>query len=130
MSLNSDVYLYETITGDNVLNGYINGRLYVDVAPEDAQYPFVVMMRVKSTPVTSMTADDVMDSELWQLAIWDNSLSYNTIESIADRIRMVLHKSNGPGVIGAIYQGSTRLNEQEGENAYKAVVLEFRLYTQ
>jgi hypothetical protein len=106
--------------------------VFVDAAPSNTQYPFAIITAVSSVPVSNWNADRIMDSELWQVTIWDDDASYSTtLETIADRIRAVVHKAtSGTGVIGAVYEGSVRRSEEEGDRVYKAIILEFRLYTQ
>lgn len=128
--LNSDRWLYTQLTSDTQLSTALGGRVYIDAAPADTQYPLAVIALVASNQVGNLSADKVMDNELWQVVIWGQGSSYSGLESIADRIRTVLHKASGTGVIGAVYEGSRRLSQQEGDVAYKAIVTEFRLYTQ
>jgi hypothetical protein len=130
-ALNADKWLYAKLTGDAQLLTALGGRVYMDIAPQGTQYPLVVMSFVTSTPVTNVTADRIMDNELWQIAIWDNKPSYTGVETIADRIRDVIHKASGTGVIGAVSEGMPqRLIEQDGDVIYKGLLLEFRIFTQ
>lgn len=128
--LNADRWLYSVLTLDAQLQSSLGGRVYVDVAPADTQYPLAVISLIASNQVGNLSADWVMDNELWQIAVWGQGASYSSLETIADRIRSLLHKANGTGVIGTVYEGSRRLSEQEGEIVYKAILMEFRLYTQ
>lgn len=129
-ALNGDRWLYEKLTTDSQLATLLGGRIFVDTAPQDTEYPFAVITAVSSVPVTNFYADRIMDNELWQVAVWDADGSYLTLEPIADRIRAVVHKASGDGVIGATYEGSLRRSEEEGDRVFKAILLEFRLYTQ
>lgn len=128
--LNADRWLYSALTGDAQLVISLAGRIYVDAAPPGTQYPFAVVQNVTSNQVGNLSADRVMDDELWQVTVWCEGPSYLPLEPIADRIRQVLHKSSGTGVIGAVYEGSRRLSEREGEREFKAILSEYRLYTQ
>lgn len=128
--LNADRWLYTQLTSDSHLSTALGGRVYVDAAPADTQYPLAVITMIASNQVGNLSADKVIDNEFWQVVIWGQGASYSSLESIADYIRTVLHKASGTGVIGAVYEGSRRLSEQEGEIVYKAILMEFRLYTQ
>lgn len=128
--LNADRWLYTQFTTDSQLATALGGRVYVDVAPQDTQYPLAIMTFVTARQVGNMSADRVMDDELWQIAIWTDKTSYTELESIADRVRSVIHKASGSGIIGAVYEGERRLVEQDGDIVYKALILEFRLFTQ
>lgn len=125
--LNADRWLYTQLTTDAQLATVLGGRVFVDEAPLNTQYPLAIMTFVAAQQVGNWSADRIMDSELWQIAVWTNQNNYSSIESIADRIRAVLHKASGTGVIGCAFERQLRMSDPEG---YKAVILEFRLYTQ
>ncbi|MEJ5222849.1 MAG: DUF3168 domain-containing protein [Anaerolineales bacterium] len=125
--LNADRWLHTQLTTDSQLATALGGRIYIDIAPQDTQYPMAVMTFIASQQVGNWSADRVMDNELWQIAVWTNQNNYTSIESIADRIRQVLHKSSGTGIIGCAFERQFRMSDPEG---YKAVILEFRLFTQ
>lgn len=132
--LNGDRWLYEKLTKDSQLATSLGGRVFVDAAPQDTEYPFAVIAAVSSVPVTNFCADRIMDNELWQVTLWDDGASYLALESIADRVRAVIHKatstSTATGIVGAVYEGTVRRSEEEGDRVLKAILLEFRLYTQ
>lgn len=125
--LNADRWLYTQLTTDAQLTSALGGRVFVDTAPLGTQYPLAIMTFVAAQQVGNWSADRIMDNELWQIAVWTNQNNYTSIESIADRIRAVLHKASGTGVVGCVFERQTRMSDPEG---YKALVLEFRLYTQ
>lgn len=129
-ALNADKWLYTKLTTDATLITALGGRVYADTAPQGVGYPFAVITAISSLPIANVSADRVMDTELWQVALWTNAPSYNGLEAIADRIRTVLHKASGTGVIGAVYEGMRRMEEREGDVVYKVLILEFRIYTQ
>lgn len=125
--LNADRWLYTQLTTDVQLSTALGGRVFVDMAPLGTQYPLAIMTFVAAQQVGTWSQDRVMDNELWQIAVWTNQENYSGIESIADRIRAVLHKTSGTGVIGCIFERQLRMSDPEG---YRAVILEFRLFTQ
>lgn len=133
-ALNGDRWLFEKLTTDSQLATLLGGRVFVDVAPQDTEYPFAVIAAVSSVPVNNWSADRIMDNELWQVALWDDGASYLALESIADRVRAMVHKAastgSATGVIGAVYEGAGRRSEEEGDRVFKVIILEFRLYTQ
>jgi hypothetical protein len=128
--LNADQWLYTQLTTDSVLAAALDGRVYIDIAGCDT-YPLAVLQQyAMTTQIGNLSNDKVMDSEFWQITVWDNRPSYDRIGSVADRIRSVLHKASGAGVLGAVYQGSQRQAEQEGDVHFRGIVLEFELFTQ
>jgi len=128
--LNADRWLYIQLTTDSQLATELGGRVYMDIAPPDTQYPLAIIAFITARQVSGVSAERVVDSELWQVAIWTDSPKYTAIESIADRVRTVLHKSSGTGVVGAVYEGERRMVEREGDRLYKALILEFRVFAQ
>jgi hypothetical protein len=128
--LNADRWLYERMTTDSQLAALLGGRVYMDVAPQGVQYPLAVITFIASRQIGNLSVDKIMDSELWQIALWTNEPSYTGLEAIADQVRDVLHQSSGTGVIGAVYEDTRRLMEQDGDTLYKSIILEFRLFTQ
>lgn len=125
--LNADRWLYTQLTTDPQLSTSLGGRVFVDMAPLGTQYPLAIMTFVAAQQVGNWSADRIMDNEVWQIAVWMNQDNYTSIESIADRIRAVLHKASGTGIVGCAFERQLRMNDPEG---YKAIILEFRLYTQ
>jgi len=128
--LNADRWLYDKLTTDSQLSAALGGRVYVDVAPQGEQYPLAILTLVTAQQIGNLFADRVMDAETWQVAVWTDKPSYMAIEPIADRIREILHKASGTGVLAAIYQEQRRIAEQDGDKEYKAIILEFKIFTQ
>jgi len=128
--LNADRWLYEQLTTDSQLATALGGRVYMDVAPQGEQYPLAILTLVTAQQISNLSVDKVMDAETWQVAIWSDKPSYTAIEPIADRIREILHKASGTGVLAAIYQEQRRIAEQDGDKEYKAIILEFKVFTQ
>jgi hypothetical protein len=129
-TLNADYWIYTELSNDSHLATYLDDRIYIDLAPQNTQYPLAIITFVSGNQVSNVSAERIMDNELWQVAVWDKQSSYVSIGTIADRIKTVLHKESGTGVIGAVYESERRLAVQEGDIAYKAIILEFRVYTQ
>lgn len=129
-TLAADRWLYTTITGDSVLQAIIGNRVYADVAPQGTAYPVVIITFVSSRHIGNISQDRVYDDELWQITAWDDDPSYATLEQIADRIRAILHKASGSGVIAAVYEGMRRINQIESGRIYKGIVLEVRIFVQ
>lgn len=125
--LTADRWLYETITGDAQLHATLGNRVFVDNAPLGTSYPLAVMTFVTANQISNVSADRVADNELWQVALWTDEPNYTSIESVANRLRAVLHKASGAGVLSCAFETQTRMSDADG---YKAIILEFRLFTQ
>jgi len=128
--LNADKWLYSKMTTDTQLATALGGRVYSEIAPQHTQYPCVVFQQVSSLAIANVSVDPIMDDELWQVRIVVDKPDYTAIETIADRIKAVLHKASGTGVIGCVYEGLQRLSETESGKFYQSIILEFRLFTQ
>ncbi|MEM4406537.1 MAG: DUF3168 domain-containing protein [Candidatus Methanomethylicaceae archaeon] len=125
--LNADRWIFSKLTEDQQLSTALGGRVFSEIAPLDSEYPLSTFTLVSSQQVSNLSSDRIMDTEIWQITIWDNENSYSRIEGIADRIRQVLHKDAGEGVIGCTFERQQRITDHEG---YRGVILEFRLFTQ
>ncbi len=128
--LNADKWLYSQLKNDATLKAVVSSRVYADAAPQKTSYPFITFSQVSTRSVTNFSKDRVMDEELWQVVIWTNLPSYSSLETLADRVRELLHKSSGSGVLSAVFERMQRLEEREGDQIYKALLLEFRIFTQ
>lgn len=128
--LNADRWLYEQLTTDSQLSAALGERVYVDIAPQGEQYPLAILTLVMAQQIGNLFVDKVMDAETWQVAIWTDKPSYTDIEPIVDRIRAILHKASGTGVLAAVYQEQRRMVEQDSDKEYKAIILEFKIFTQ
>lgn len=128
--LTADRWLYEMLTTDSTLATVLGGRVFADVAPEDTAYPLAVISAVSSVPVVNLSAERVMDNELWQVQLITDQADYAALETAAERIRAILHRASGEGVIGCVEAGITRFSEVDNGRVYKHLVMEFRLHTQ
>ena len=129
--LNADKWLTSKLTGDATITALVSTRIYAEQAPLAATYPLITIQQyAASEPLTNVSADAVMDAEQWQVMVVTDKPSYSTLETVADRIRAILHKSTGTGVLACEFTGAQRLAEAVSGANYRAIVLEFRIYTQ
>lgn len=128
-ALNADKWLHQTLSGDTTLMGLISG-VYAEHAPADASYPFAVISLVDGGMVANAYADRIMDNETWQVALINQSASYAGLEGAVDRVRALLHKQKGTGVLACVYSGSRRITEMVSGKVYRQIVLEFQVFTQ
>lgn len=129
MSLTAaDTWLYTTMRDNAALHNSVGDRIYIDQAPEGTAYPMIVISAVASTQESQMSTIRVLDNELWQVAVWGQGPSYSTIGGIADSVRSLLHAASSASILGVTYESSTRIAEETNGTAYRAIVLEFRIY--
>lgn len=128
--LNADRWLYSTLSNDTALQALIGQRVYIDTAPEDAEYPFVSIQFVYGSPVSNMSVDLIFFDEVWMVKAVGNGNDYTAIEAITSRITTILHKASGMGVIGCAEEEIIRFPEIYQGEVYKHLGHYYRVYTQ
>ncbi len=78
-----------TKISNSVLSTDVGGRIFLDMAPEGTEFPYVVFSIVADTPDNTFT--DVLDNVLIQFSLFSTSLSateittmYNDLKSLFD----------------------------------------------
>ena len=128
---NAASWIYSTLTTDATLSALISTRVYRDQAPEAATFPFVTFTQIDAVPVKNAFADILMDGERWQISAYDDGKTYTTVNSIAARIRTLLHKTRGSNVVSSVLEAEfTRSETDSAGNMYKSIIMDFRVHTQ
>jgi hypothetical protein len=118
--LNADKWLCSVLEADATLQGLtVNQKIYQDLAPEFAAYPFISLQFVDGLPVQNATADKIMTDEVWIVKAVGKGDDYTTLEPIVERIGQVLHKASGEGVIGCVEEEIFRYSEEDSGTIYK-----------
>ena len=129
--MNAPAWIFETLKNDAQITAAIGTRIYRDVAPEAASYPFIVIQPLQAFPVENAYSDVIMDSERWQVKVTDKGTSYAAIRAIASRIRALLHKQRATGIISSTFASRLEYPEISETGAkFSNVVQDFRIYTQ
>lgn len=130
----ADAFLYEKLSGDATLTGLVGSRIYADVAPKVATYPFILFSLVNGTPTRGVGPAVIWFDELWQVAAVDDGRGYETCGEIIDRVRAVLDASSGTlddgTVVACMEVGYFRFSAVEHGVVYKTLGLEFRVFSQ
>lgn len=128
---NAASWIYTTLTTDATLSALIGTRVYRDQAPEAVTYPFIAFSQIDAIPVKNAFSDILMDGERWQITAVDNGKTYTTVNSIAARLRNLLHKTSGSNVLSSVLEAEfTRSETDDAGNMYKSIILDFRVHTQ
>lgn len=131
--LTADGWLYGVLSGDGTLGGLVSG-VFVDVAPEDAGHPFVVMSFVRGEPRRAVGEAVIWWDEVWQVRAVDEGESYAACGAVVDRVRVLLDGADGAQGGGVVVHcgevGSFRFSEMVYGSVYKHLGLELRLFTQ
>lgn len=130
--LAADRWLYDVLSSDATLQGLINERVFMDVAPEASDYPFVSLQFIYGSPVTNMSVDIVMFDEVWLVQAVGKGNDYTILEPITNRISAVLHKAadESAGVVGCAQEEIIRYAEIDQGETYKHLGHYYRIYTQ
>lgn len=128
---NAAGWIFTKLTTDATLTALIGTRVYRDQAPEKATYPFIAISLIDVVPVKNAFADILMDGERWQIKTVDDGKSYATVNSIAARLRTLLHKTSGSGVLSSVLDAEfTQSETDDAGNMYKTIIMDFRVHTQ
>lgn len=128
---NAAGWIFTKLTTDATLTALIGTRVYRDQAPEKAAYPFIAISLIDVVPVKNAFADILMDGERWQIKTVDDGKSYATVNSIAARVRTLLHKTSGSGVLSSVLDAEfTQSETDDAGNMYKTIIMDFRVHTQ
>ena len=107
-SIRVDQWIYARLSADVTLTGLLSGedRIYPDVAPQGAKFPFVIyQLQDPGTDTRGGGANRVMVTLTYIVKVVTESTSYaGTLSAIADRVDALLHGAPG-GVAGdgAVY---------------------------
>lgn len=137
-SLRADTFIVERLKADAALTAKVAGRIYADVAPQSAFYPFIVFSEVSNFESLAAGGDKVMARPLYQVKVLDRSTSWQgDIRTVADRVDAVLHKSAGAAgtdgyMVGILREATFRTVEVNPDNGeqYRTLILQFRAWVQ
>ena len=135
-----DRWLYTKLAADNTLAAMIGGssgssaaRIYSDIAPQGAAFPLVTLIQLSDQPVAGVGPAIIMWSGVYGVKVSGGG-AYSAIETIADRVRVVLQAASGSVTGGVVVactaEGRQRLTEIVDGVLYRTLVLLFRIYSQ
>lgn len=90
--------VYGRLSGDTTLNNLLavppagySKSIYHQDAPDGAQFPFVIINKQSGTPTEAMGDPSALETDVWLVKAVDRAASADLVESIADRIRVLLN---------------------------------------
>lgn len=86
----------------STLASLISTRVFRDVAPPDAAYPYVLMTLAAAEDLRALEAVKVWTNTLWQVEYWSRTNDDGVIAQGAALIDTALHKASG-AMTGATY---------------------------
>jgi len=131
--LTADRWLYEILSEDAELITLIEGRIYVDSAPQGATLPFIVFSLLSRMNTMEVGTSIIWADEVWLVKVIGEQ-NYTSLEDIANRVSQVLHTASGTVSSGAVIQcieeQMIRFSEVESGKIYKHIGIQYRIYTQ
>jgi len=101
-SVRVEQWRYTTLTGDATLAAAVGARCYGYIAPQPAQFPFLLFAMQAGTDVMGVGTARIMLNALFQVKVIGATNSFAALKPLADRIDAVLHGATGSVVDGAI----------------------------
>lgn len=137
-TLAADEWIYAKLTGDATMAGLIGARVYAEMAPPTAAYPFVVTSHLSSVDVPTHNQHRIMVSGIWLVRGIVQDFSFNaTLKAIAERIDVLLHRSTGGtanGGTAAIFTSHReqpfRMAEEAEGKSFRHLGGQYRIYIQ
>lgn len=133
-ALTVDRWLYSTITGDATLGPLVGTRVYVDIAPQSASYPLIILI----PPALDQTVRPagpgiVMHTGQWAVkAVGPDT--FEALEAIVRRLHEILHSASGSvssgTVIGAVVEGRIRYTETVEGQIYRHLGIILKVHSQ
>lgn len=127
-------FLYEKITADSTLAAAVGTRVYIDIAPNNATMPFIVISMAAGRVIAGTGPAVIWYDEDWQVRVADQSMTYANCETIADRLRTVLHGASGTAgsvnVWACRQDAEARFTQIEEGLPYRYISLIFNLEVQ
>lgn len=100
--------IYQRLIGDPQLAADIGTRVYPDIAPAGAVYPYIVITFVSGTDLNVLNCGGsrVWSDLLWQVEVWSRTNDLAVIAQRTARVDAVLHGAAGV-ITGAPYASGT-----------------------
>lgn len=133
-----DEWLYASLTGDSTLAGIVGNRVYSEMAPDTATFPFVLFAHLSSVDVPTHNQYRIMVDAVYVVRGIVQDMSYNAeSKAMAEAIDRILHRSSGGSADsgGALIFTSQRTQpfrvaEQQSGKSYRHLGGQYRIYAQ
>lgn len=103
-------WLYDTLTADTALTAVVGDRVYSEAAPLGSEFPLVVFGLEYPEDVLTHNGSRIMVTSWWRVRGIVPAESFSdALQTIADRIDAILHRSDGGTADGAVIFTSVRM---------------------
>lgn len=97
------VFIRSLLSDDATLAGLVS-EVYADVAPMDAVYPFILVSLQDGVDEIGLGGEFIVSGLSYVVRAVGQGASYLPLESIAERIKAVLHKATGATGNGEVFE--------------------------
>lgn len=135
--MTAERWLYGKLSGDTGTGGVytlVATRIYNGAAAQGAAYPLIVYQSLSGVDVQGVGSEFIMVNEIFSVKAVAQAQTYGTVETIANRVNAVLHKSSG-AVSGGTVLACVRLYVDKMEEIvngtmFKTIMQRYRVYSQ
>jgi hypothetical protein len=80
--ISADQWIVSMLTVNAELQALIGNRVFIDEAPQNTVFPYVVFQFVYGSPVTNNSVDKIMMDEVWLIKAVGEGRNYSTLAPI------------------------------------------------
>jgi hypothetical protein len=91
--MNVGQIIYGILSATTGVTSLVSTRIYPDMAPQNASFPYIVFQKLSTTPTDTKEGVSPLDKMLVQIDCYSNN--YDTAHSIAAAIRVALDRYTG-----------------------------------
>jgi hypothetical protein len=91
--MNVGQIIYGILSATTGVTSLVSTRIYPDMAPQNATFPYIVFQKLSTTPTDTKEGVSPLDKMLVQIDCYSNN--YDTAHSIAAAIRVALDRYTG-----------------------------------
>lgn len=103
-----DQWLYETLSGDAALGSAVGTRVYADVAPQGAAFPYLVFSYQGGSDKRGVGTARYFVEALYLVKAVRQGESYQPLQTVMDRVDALLQGSSGGTATGGTVYASVR----------------------
>jgi hypothetical protein len=118
------------LTKDTTLAGLVGERIFVDSAPKQTAFPFLVYQFITGRPAKGVGKVVIFYEETWQVRAVIDEGSYKDIGTIINRVRTLTDGVEGTGVLSCEEVQTFRFSEYDQGTEYCALGVELLVRTQ
>jgi len=123
-------WLYQTLSGDATLQGYVGQRVYRDLAPQGAAMPYLVFSYQAGRDVEAVGAVRILSQITVLVRVWGRRSEYATLAAAATRVDELLHAGSGTNVLACVREFPIDMAETVDGVTYVALGGQYRLLVQ